>query len=71
VNPFLVRQCKIIKHHGGTITVESALGKGSTFYVTLSLTGCAGYKGHSFKKSLSDNDDYALPFKHRLCEQMS
>ena len=32
---------------------------------------CAGYKGHPFKKSLSDNDDYALPFKHRLCEQMS
>ncbi len=32
---------------------------------------CTGYLGHPFKKSLSDNDDYALPFKHRLCEQMS
>jgi hypothetical protein len=29
---------------------------------------CAGYKGHPFKKSLSDNA--ALPFKHQFCEQM-
>ena len=29
---------EIIKHHGGTITVDSALGQGSTFHVALSLT---------------------------------
>ena len=33
---YLVRE--IIKHHGGTITVEGAMGKGSTFHVALPLT---------------------------------
>jgi signal transduction histidine kinase len=33
---------EIIKHYGGMMTVESAMGKGSTFHVVLPLTGNEG-----------------------------
>lgn len=35
---------EIVKQHGGTITVESQLGKGSTFYVTLPMERAASLK---------------------------